>query len=236
MDQSEKIKEAWKEGKYSKRNEEYRKSEEYKQKVSNSVKSRWSEGVYKKERNEKISKSHLGKNKSWLYKEVKIYYKICKCGKKFITPLIKRIYCSKLCSNRFCIRQINLDVEIKRRKLISKKLKGKLPKNLNDLHGENHWNWKGGISCEPYCEVWIDEDYKRSIKERDNYTCLNPECNKFDKKLCIHHIDYNKKNCHPLNLITLCFSCNGKANKDREWHESWYRAIMNKRYSKENSA
>jgi len=26
--------------------------------------------------------------------------------------------------------------------------------------GELHWNWKGGISCEPYCEIWMDKEYK----------------------------------------------------------------------------
>jgi len=96
--------------------------------------------------------------------------------------------------------------------------------------GEKNPSWKGGISCEPYCEIWVDNEYKESIKERDGYRCLNPECNKNNEKLCIHHIDYNKKNCHPLNLITLCFSCNGKANKDREWHKSWYQAIIYRRY------
>jgi hypothetical protein len=98
------------------------------------------------------------------------------------------------------------------------------------LSGENHPNWKGGISCEPYCEQWKDEEYKESIKERDGYICLNPECNKNSNRLSIHHIDYNKKNCHPLNLITLCVSCNSKANTNRKWHEEWYKAIISKRY------
>lgn len=102
--------------------------------------------------------------------------------------------------------------------------------DIENRTGKNHWNWKGGISCEPYCEQWKDKEYKESIKERDGYRCLNPECSKTTDKLCIHHIDYNKKNCHPLNLITVCTSCNSKANKNRKWHKAWYQAIINKRY------
>lgn len=91
-------------------------------------------------------------------------------------------------------------------------------------------NWKGGISCEPYCFEWSFKEYKDFIKERDKNTCLNSCCQKVDSKLRIHHIDYNKKNCHPSNLITVCSSCNSRANKDRDWHTAWYRAILHKRY------
>ncbi len=100
------------------------------------------------------------------------------------------------------------------------------------MSGPGHPNWKGGISCEPYCDIWTDKEYKKSIRERDGDVCLNPICkrNCSNLPLTIHHIDYNKKNCDPKNLITVCKSCNSKANFDRDWHESWYKAILNKRY------
>ncbi len=94
--------------------------------------------------------------------------------------------------------------------------------------GENSPNWKGGISCEPYCDVWLDKEFKESIKERDNYECQNPDCWGTSEKLCIHHIDYNKKNCSPENLITLCNSCNSRANKDREHHITRYQSVIRK--------
>jgi len=94
-------------------------------------------------------------------------------------------------------------------------------------------NWKGGISCEPYCFEWSHKEFKDFIKERDNYKCLNPDCLNISNRLCVHHIDYNKKNCEPQNLITLCTSCNSRANKDRKWHTAWYQAILNKRYGYE---
>lgn len=45
-------------------------------------------------------------------------------------------------------------------------------------------------------------------------------------KLVVHHIDYNKKNCKPYNLITLCNSCNSRANNNRKQHEKFYKSIM----------
>jgi hypothetical protein len=92
--------------------------------------------------------------------------------------------------------------------------------------GEGNPQWKGGISCEPYCDIWIDKEYKESIKKRDNYECQNPNCWNVSNRLTIHHIDYNKKNCSPENLITLCNSCNVRANKDRSLHETLYKAIV----------
>ena len=67
--------------------------------------------------------------------------------------------------------------------------------------------------------------------QRDGDTCLNPYCFKITKKLCLHHIDYNKKNCMPSNLITVCTSCNSRANKDHKWHKAWYQAVLYRRYN-----
>jgi len=99
-----------------------------------------------------------------------------------------------------------------------------------NCQGETHPAWKGGISYEPYCDAWQDRDYKESIKERDGCKCLNPECRKIPCRLILHHINYNKKDCSPRNLITICQSCNGRANKNRRWHKSWYLAILHRRY------
>ena len=96
--------------------------------------------------------------------------------------------------------------------------------------GSGNPNWKGGISSEPYCPIWSDKEYKSDIKLRDGNQCLNPYCLGIGNKLHIHHIDYDKKNCAPQNLITVCNSCNFRANTDREWHTEWYRTILNKRY------
>ena len=63
-------------------------------------------------------------------------------------------------------------------------------------------------------------EYKKRIREKFNYTCQlcgvpQVEC---VFPLVPHHIDYDKANCLPSNLITLCNSCNSKVNFNRdEW-------------------
>lgn len=46
----------------------------------------------------------------------------------------------------------------------------------------------------------------------------------------VNEWDYDKKNCHPSNLITVCGPCNIRANIDRGWHTEWYQTIMNKKF------
>jgi len=88
--------------------------------------------------------------------------------------------------------------------------------------GTGKWNtgerctfWKGGISYEPYSVDWT-KTLKRAIRERDYYTCQICKEPQGDRALDVHHIDYNKKNCNPLNLISLCHSCHLKTNLNRE--------------------
>jgi len=86
--------------------------------------------------------------------------------------------------------------------------------NLSISHsgkvGKRASNWQGGISFEPYSVDW-NETLKRAIRERDNYICQL--CNQYGN--VVHHIDYNKQNCNPDNLITLCRKCNGRVNANR---------------------
>lgn len=75
--------------------------------------------------------------------------------------------------------------------------------------------WRGGISFEPYTIDW-NNTLKRSIRERDHYLCR--VCLNYGNE--VHHIDYNKKNCNPDNLITLCQKCHSKTNFNRgDWKQ-----------------
>jgi len=74
-----------------------------------------------------------------------------------------------------------------------------------------------------------DKEYKESIKERDGYKCQNSSCRNMSKRLSIHHIDYGKKNCKPNNLITLCTSCNVRANSKRDY---WFCFYMDLQYER----
>jgi hypothetical protein len=111
----------------------------------------------------------------------------------------------------------------------NKGLKGYLPVEEHDWmpKRENHWNWRGGIASSEYTEEWKVK-FLDSIRERDNFICQ--ECGIHQEelvgriaKLDIHHIDYNKKNCNPDNLISLCRSCHMKTNNNRDYWESYFR-------------
>lgn len=107
--------------------------------------------------------------------------------------------------------------------------------NIIKFSGSGNPNWRGGLSYEPYCDIWTVE-LKEYIKWRDGYVCLNPCCKSLNPtNLVVHHINYNKKNCDQYNLITICNTCNTEANFDREWHQSWYNAIIYRRYCKINA-
>jgi hypothetical protein len=130
---------------------------------------------------------------------------------------------------------------IKGRQELSDKLRG-IPKSDNTkqkirekalirfIDPTKHPSWQGGISFEPYCIQWTDREYKNYLLYERDGKCFGPECNgKHIHKLLLHHINYDKKDCRPSNLIGVCVSCNSKANKDREWHEAWYTTLMIKR-------
>jgi len=82
--------------------------------------------------------------------------------------------------------------------------------------GEKNSSWRGGISFEPYSIDWT-ETLRRSIRERDHYICQLCGQTQGDIALDVHHIDYNKQNCNPNNLITLCHSCHTKTGFNREY-------------------
>lgn len=73
--------------------------------------------------------------------------------------------------------------------------------------GEKHYNWRGGYSDKDYPKEW-NMGLKEFIRNRDGRKCQYPRCSYDDtkekQKLSVHHIDGNKKNCLPINLISLC--------------------------------
>lgn len=126
------------------------------------------------------------------------------------------------------------------RKKASLKLKGRKAWNkglTKDTHpsvmsyakkqsGSNSHLWKGGIAYEPYPFEWQD-DIKESIRKRDGFICKMCGVHRDEIKekygnLDIHHIDYNKDNLNPENLMTLCRSCHIKTNHNREYWLNYF--------------
>lgn len=100
----------------------------------------------------------------------------------------------------------------------SRNTKLKMSKNHSNVNGKNNPNWCNGKSFEKY-SINFNKTLKENIRKRDKYVCQ--ECglklNK-NKKLAIHHIDYNKKNNKENNLVSLCNSCHSKTNfKRSDW-------------------
>ena len=107
------------------------------------------------------------------------------------------------------------------------------PCSLKLQTGENNPNWKGGLSTFPYPLIF-NKSLKESIRKRDNFTCQGKDCGITEEahllahgsKLDIHHIDYDKENCTPNNLISLCRMCNCSANNKRDYWLGYYKQLI----------
>ena len=96
-------------------------------------------------------------------------------------------------------------------------------KGQNSKEKNVHWIDGRSYSNPLYSGDWTDT-LREAIRQRDNYICQ--ECGTHQdeltgrfKKLDVHHIDYNKENCNPDNLISLCKKCHMKTNGSRDY---WY--------------
>lgn len=102
-------------------------------------------------------------------------------------------------------------------RIFTKEHKEKISLGHWDSSLEKNPNWRGGKSFEPYTIDWTIT-LKRAIRERDNYICR--VCNQYGN--FIHHIDYDKTNCNPDNLVTLCNSCHSKTNFNRDYWITYF--------------
>ena len=135
----------------------------------------------------------------------KIKCKCILCGKKFYT---QRCYIKRN-GGKYC----SLECTYKNRKM------------------EGHPNWQGGKSFEPY-GIEFNDKLKKHIRIRDKSVCQ--ECGKKQSELnitlSIHHIDYNKKNNVPNNLISFCQKCHLKTNyhNRKKWKSHFQELILSK--------
>lgn len=90
--------------------------------------------------------------------------------------------------------------------------------------GENHYNFQGWKSREPYSPEW-SEKFKQSIRKRDNFFCQLCGKIKDKKSLAVHHCDYDKQNNDSSNLISLCLRCHTQTNFNRQWWRDYFLEI-----------
>lgn len=205
----------------------------------------------KKHSPEQIEKI-TGKN-HWNYGNGKKEKIICKvCGTSFIRDYKHRgKYCSRKCGNEsrrnriirectWCGKSIERVAYYTNQNPIfcSLSCKGKYYGNRQPSGENAYWygkrgkgtpNWKDGLSYEPYTSEF-DNQLKELIRLRDGYKCQKcdmPEVENMEKLTC-HHIDYEKKNCEPNNLISLCRKCNGAVNGNRQKWTKYFQKKVKK--------
>jgi len=200
-------------------------------------------------------KLFVGRN-SPTYIEGKFKFNCFYCQKLFLryksdTKNKKHLFCSKKCFGKWASKTKSgrnsfnyIDGRYSRKyyckcgKLIrynavlygSKLCKGCRLKELYK-NPKNHPRWQGGISKKGY-SYKFNESLRNFVRNRDNYTCQN--CGMTEEEhlivrnrvLSIHHIDYNKQNCKKSNLITLCLTCNVKANSSRDYWFAYFTYLM----------
>lgn len=98
-------------------------------------------------------------------------------------------------------------------------------KRSNAFLGEKNPQWQGGISFGKYCPKFNDQ-LKERVRKFFNYTCLmcGHKWQLGERKLCVHHINYDKraccdKNVKPLFAVVCHGKCHNKTNKNRRY---WY--------------
>jgi len=92
---------------------------------------------------------------------------------------------------------------------------------------EKNPSWRGGISFEPYGPKF-NSSLKEQIRRRDGNICQFPSCVS-TYRLAVHHIDYDKKNNDPLNLISLCIGHNFKVNFGRDRWTKYFQNLQKQR-------
>jgi hypothetical protein len=157
----------------------------------------------------------------------------------YITKTKTAKECSQMfnCSEGCIIDRLKL-YGIKQRTKSESKL-GKLnplfekPSWNKDIFGPQNSGWKGGLSFQPYTYDW-NKRFKKAIRDRD-CGCMVCNLNIEDlhilkRRICVHHIDYNKLNSFPQNCVTLCNRCHSITNFNRESWTPFFQSLLKTRY------
>lgn len=132
-------------------------------------------------------------------------------GKKHSKKTVEKMKGNKNCLGRKLSEETKEKIRLSRKKYV----------------GKNHPRWIEDRDTFVRPDDWTDT-LRESIRQRDNYICQECGIHQDEligrfKKLDVHHIDYDKQNCNPNNLITLCRSCHSKTNTNRNYWIIYYK-------------
>ena len=80
-----------------------------------------------------------------------------------------------------------------------------------------------------YPAEWTNK-LRRQIRNRDRQRCQVCHTKSPSAPLEIHHINYDKRDCSELNLITLCGTCHNKTNSHRQLQYREFYQVMTRRF------
>lgn len=210
--------------KISKIHKDRKRSEETRRKIGEGNKGK----MHSEESKRKMSDAHKGKKNPDQSKRMKEnnpnHYGMCELHKEKISAA-KKVY-HKNNPGVWKGKHLGMKLSEEARRKISESRKGrfvgkdnsfygkkhseKTKKRLSEANrGENSFLYKGGINIYP--EEWAEE-LREKIRKRDNYQCqlCRMKQEESNRALDVYHIDNDRINCQPENLITLCRSCHSK--------------------------
>lgn len=128
----------------------------------------------------------------------------CKYCKKYFYGDRGNWFCSEECRENYYIKK---EEEKKKKKENGEEVRRQCLLKMFECmkkYGQDDIDYfisSGGPYPEEYYRI------RPYILKRDNLTCFKCQDN---KEPCVHHIDQNKNNNDPNNLITLCSKCHAK--------------------------
>jgi hypothetical protein len=86
--------------------------------------------------------------------------------------------------------------------------------------------WYGNVryNDNPYCEKWTP-NLRERVRAYFGYVCFECGVKQDGRKLCVHHIHYNKKTCcdgSPHDMVPLCQECHTRTNYNRDYWEEHF--------------
>jgi hypothetical protein len=87
--------------------------------------------------------------------------------------------------------------------------------------GANNPKWQGGIGRKPYGPGFT-KSLRNKIRTRDDDQCQLCGQLQNGKRLDVHHINYNKNDNRPENLISLCAKCHTDTGQYRDSWETFF--------------